>query len=671
MNSDLLKKRVLPGWQEVRVGSVGVNFRSMPIRTEVARGMLRWELQREAVSENVAYYSDQMPLHQHLNRSTGNSDILGTGQTIPSAMRDRLNAVRHFVGPLVVSALTLVAVLLTLDPADARPNLPQGPGITLDESFNVQMGVYLVESLKSYGLAILHPQSVEEVFGDAGYNPDHPPLGRFWLGVFHEISRAVAPVESGDSLNCGDNPFVTIHARAGSAVAFALTVLLVGVFASQRWGRLAGMTSSISLAVMPRLFGHAHLASLETCMGLVWTAAILGTIQVWTRPGKKDSSLDFEPTSAAVTRPDSPGDKAALLCGLLIGLALLTKMQAVLLPPLIAVWAVWHWRLAAVRPLLVSGVSASVVFVAGWPWLWLDLPGHLSEYFGRSTGRVSLNVWYLGEAFRDVDVPWHYPWVMTFVTVPVGILLLAAVGMWGARRKVLNDPVSSLILGSVVAPLVLFSLPGVAVYDGARLFLVVFPGIAVLAGSSVVSIRAWQPRFKLPVTATMAVVLAAQTVGILSTTPYFLSYYNATVGGTAGAERLGFEVTYWGDSFSREFLANLKNTVGSNAVLVAPVLHQFQLEELERQIPSLARPTSLAGPRLVPFRGDGETGLPWRNGERQSGATTEYLAVFHRRADAPSVESIEQSGWEFVSSVSCQNVAVASLWRRTGAAFVR
>ena len=497
---------------------------------------------------------------------------LNSNQTHSTPRNDRPTALRTCIGPLVVSMVTLLAVLVTLDPADYRPSLPQGPGITLDESFNVQMGVFLVESLKNYGLGILDPNSIEEVFGNPGYNPDHPPLGRLWLGVFHEVSRTVAPVES------GDNPFVTLHARAGSAVAFALTVLLVGMFASRRWGSLAGVTSSVSLAVMPRLFGHAHLASLETFMGLTWTVAIVGMIQLWARNTESNSDDDSNSNESVVTKSESPGDKAAILCGLLIGLALLTKMQAILLPPLVAAWAVWHWRLAAVRPLLVTSISTAVVFVVGWPWLWLDLPGHLTEYFGRTTGRVSLNVWYLGQVVKDMGVPWHYPWVMTLVTVPVGILLLAAVGLWGARRRILNDPTTSLIVGSIIAPLVLFSLPGVAVYDGARLFLVAFPGIALLAGRGVSSLSDWLMERKLPHKPILGVLLAGQLAGILTTTPYLLSYYNVAVGCTPGASRLGFEVNYWGDSFSREFYLKLVDEVpDSTIVQVAPVLHQFQL----------------------------------------------------------------------------------------------
>jgi hypothetical protein len=595
---------------------------------------------------------------------------LTVAPTNPPASNARARAARAFVGPLIVSVLTLVAVLATLDPADSRPKLPQGPGITIDESFNVQMGVYLVESLKSYRVGILDQNSIEEVFGNAGYNPDHPPLGRLWLGVFHDISRAIAPVES------GDNPFVTIHARAGSAVAFALTVFLVGVFAGRRWGSLAGVTSSVSLAVMPRLFGHAHLASLETFMGLTWTLAILGMIHVWNRRAESNSNDDSKSDLSVASKSEPPGDKAAILCGLLIGLALLTKMQAILLPPLVAFWAIWHWRMAAVRPLIVSGVATAVVFVVGWPWLWLDLSGHLTEYFGRTTGRVSLNVWYLGQVFRDVDAPWHYPWVMTLATVPIGILLLVASGLWSSRCKILNDPTTSLIVGSVIAPLVLFSLPGVAVYDGARLFLVAFPGIALLAGGGVSAVSDWLVARKLPQKPLLGILLATQVVGIVATTPYYLSYYNVAVGGTPGAERLGFEVSYWGDSFSREFVFKLVDAVPDGTIVqVVPVLHQFQLEEIERQVPILAKGQSPSGRRVRLVAADKPL-MPYRDrrlsvGTGSLSAPIEYLAVFHRKADAPASDLLKKAGWELVNSETCQGVVVASFWRRSSSGAAR
>lgn len=259
--------------------------------------------------------------------------------------------------------------------------MPEGPGATIDESFNVEMGVFLVKAFQSYGIAALHPTSLQEIFSE--YNPDHPPLGRVWLGVFHEMTQAVAPADS-------DGPFVTVSARVGSAFAFALTVLAVGWITGSRFGAIAGTLAATSLSLMPRLFGHAHLASLETVTGLTWTLTILATGLLW-------------------SHEEGPTDKVAAGTGFLFGLALLTKIQAIILPPLVVLWAISHWRMRAIRPLAIWGLTGGVVFIAGWPWLWIDLPGHLAEYFGRTTGRLSLNVWYFGEQVADRDVAWHYP----------------------------------------------------------------------------------------------------------------------------------------------------------------------------------------------------------------------------------------------------------------------
>ena len=272
-------------------------------------------------------------------------------------------------GPAIISLVALCAITLTLDPADCRPTLPEGPGITLDETFNVQMGVYLVDLVpREYGWEILNPFNLMDAF-EAAYNPDHPPLGRLWLGVFHRIVQAVAPPAGLD-----DAPFVTVSARFGSAVAFTLTVLVIGIFTGRQYGSVAGNAAALSLVLMPRLFGHAHLAALETVTNLVWTVTVLAAASLW-------------------TRGNCPSDRAAVVVGILLGAALLTKMQAILLPPLIGLWALWHWRSQAMRPLAIFGSVGCLVFVAGWPWLWRDFPGLLIDYFSRTTQRIMLHVW--------------------------------------------------------------------------------------------------------------------------------------------------------------------------------------------------------------------------------------------------------------------------------------
>lgn len=525
---------------------------------------------------------------------------------------------RDYLAILTISAIALLAVLLTLDAAGDYPKLFEGPGITLDESFNVQMGVYQWNALREYNIAVLHPDSVREVFGPgSNYNPDHPPLGRLWLGFWHDLTKWLFPPADHPS------PFVTDCARVGSATAFAITVFLIGVFATKWYGRAAGIVAAVSFVLMPRVFAHAHLASLETSMNLTYSATMLAVAHWWLAGGQASGGRESSEggsmprqnetkTLGGVTPP------ARLVCigtGVLFGLALLTKMQAILIPPVVGLWALWHWRTRAIKPLAIFGLVGLVVFFIGWPWLWLDPAKHLREYFARTTSRAVLNCYYLGRVWADKDVPWHYPFVMFAVTVPVG---LHALGMLGAvghvtrsvsedagdirpriRFGLLGSPREQLLVMATLFPLVLFALPSIAVYDGERLFLVSYPIWAVLIGRGVASALGQLQRHtgsgqwrlfgshRARITA-VTLFLMTQSVGVIVMHPCQLSYYNLLVGGLSGADHLGFERTYWGDSVTRSFLQSLVDGPSRGAtVRVEPVLHQFQLPELLSQSPIL------------------------------------------------------------------------------------
>ncbi len=604
---------------------------------------------------------------------------------------------KPWVAPLAVAMVAWAAVLCTLDAVGEFPNWPEGPGLTVDENFNIQQGVYLVEAVKNYGLALLHPKSVQEVFGVPFYLPDHPPLGRLWLGVWHETVRAA----------CGPQHFVSrfspFCARTGSAAAFALLVLLVGWTAGRWYGWRAGLASSLAVFFMPRVFGHAHQAALETFVGLTYTAAVLALAEWWTvgtegkngkqasgqktqnkvpereaeghrlrtlaekkasssthkRRQKKKVKNDFqrstnqsrEGATAAFESP--PTVRAVWLAGVVFGLALLSKIQAVLLVPPVAVWMLWHWRKRGVWLLLGWGTVAFVVFFVGWPWLWLDPLHHLLQYFGRTTNRATLFVWYLGKKYADRTVPWHYPWVLFLTTVPVGLHVLAAAGLsdW---RTVIRSKREQLVLACTFFPLVVFSVPGVAVYDGARLFLVVFPLWALLVGRGVERLwvtlgRHW-PQQRL--VSASVLWFGLQTVGLLTTTPCYLSYYNLLVGGLRGAVRLGLEPTYWGDAVTRSLLQQLAERCDTGElVLAAPTLHQFQWQDLQAESPLLKQ-------RNIHFQ-------PFSTVDKKAlSPTARYLLLFHRNADLPPVFQHRLPG-RVVACVKRSGVTLAELRQLT------
>ncbi|MCH7990468.1 MAG: glycosyltransferase family 39 protein, partial [Planctomycetes bacterium] len=471
------------------------------------------------------------------------------------------------------------------------------------------------------------------------YMADYPPLGRAWLGLSHKLACALSPPEDHTS------PIVIAAARTGSAVAFGLLVIVVGYVSGKWYGPVAGMTAATSLVLMPRLFGHAHLASLETVMSLVYVAVVFSVAGYW-------------------SKQPPPIRKTALLTGLVFGLALLTKVQAILLPVPITLWAFFHWKQRAVLPLALWGLAGLGVFFLLWPWLWLDPIQHFSEYFLRTTERVTINVWYFGSKLADKDVPWHYPAVMFLTTVPVGLHLLGCAGLFMSSPSQVNsefdgkemptvpkpwqDSRLQLVFVCFLFPLLLFSLPGVVVYDGARLFLVVFPLWAVFIGRGSAAVIAWLSQRwsrKISVSA-FAVFLLLQAYGIVSFAPCYLSYYNLSVGGLRGAERLGLEPTYWGDSITRDFLEKVCDEVPEGSTIdVMPVLQPTYLDILLDQSPLLRNHKI----HLRPYH-------PEKNGPPH------YVMIFRRKADLPFPLREDPANATVLTEVQIQGVRLAALY---------
>src|SRR2546428_642944 len=118
-------------------------------------------------------------------------------------------------------------------------------------------------------------------------------------------------------------------------------------------------------------------------------------------------------------------------------------MHGFFLLPLVGVWAIIFYRLRGVPAVALWTLAGLVVFFAGWQWLWNDvavfwtqlragtvsssgfarLPhtfSRLTAYLSSSLDRQAIYVTYLGRSLRDTELPWHYPWVLFGVTVPIG-----------------------------------------------------------------------------------------------------------------------------------------------------------------------------------------------------------------------------------------------------------
>ncbi|WP_437204073.1 ArnT family glycosyltransferase [Planctomicrobium sp. SH664] len=496
--------------------------------------------------------------------------------------------------PLLLALLGMFSVAATIDLAKDCRWSAEGPGLTFDEGFNVDIGVYLVESMIHAGLGLLHPATLAEIYNDPAYNPDHPPLGRLAMGISNALLCRL-----------GDDPRISVvtYARVASALEYGALIWLVTRFCLRRCGRTGAVAAGLSLLLTPRLWAHAHLAALETCMNLTYALFVLVTLDLWSRIGRTPVQTTVGAKGSPQGLPHVLRPRDGIVPGILLGLALLTKMQAIFLPPVFVVWALLTWRSKALLPIVVTAVVSFLVFFAGWPWLWHDPVNRMLDYFARSTDRITLYCYYWGERFADREVPWHFPWITFLITTPVVCLLPGLLGLW-PERAATSTPRLSLqrherlfLLAAMLLPLGVFSLPGVTVYDGERLYLVAWPLFAVFVGIGAQRIASWL----VPVTGeshvvgpgtkwkwgTAAVVLFLLLFfplrQMILLQPCQLSYYNELVGGLAGADRLGFEPTYWGDAVTSSFLKRSSQHLPQQSRLaVAPLLHPAYLQVLRR-----------------------------------------------------------------------------------------
>ncbi len=393
-------------------------------------------------------------------------------------------------------------------------------GITYDEQHYMSAGAAYAGwwgRVLSGDLGALGPGQVDEVWR---LNHEHPPLEKTAAGAAYRLFSGILP---------GLAAY-----RISGAFWFALTICALYCFTRRLWGRAGALFASLSFASLPRVFAHAHFAALDMPV----TAWFFITIALLAEALRRERF------------------RLAALGGVSFGLALLAKINAVFIPFVIAPYGLIWWRCRWRQWLLPLLAIGPAVFYAGWPWLWYHPFSRLREYLGFHAGHAAYNVWYLGRLYQYA--PWHYPFVVTAVTVPLLVLALALLGAAVSLPRRGRRPERVLLLLGLLACLLPSALPHSPKYNGARLFLPAFPFLAALAGGGFASLRARltaalgrkQPLERRS-TLLVGVLLGALALmpgvrGLVLLHPYQLAYYNALVGGARGAAERGFETIYWG-----------------------------------------------------------------------------------------------------------------------------
>ncbi len=347
--------------------------------------------------------------------------------------------------------------------------------------------------------------------------------------------------------------------RSGTALLYGLMLAGIYWFGRQELSRMGALFAALAVAFMPRLFADAHFLTMDMPVTATTT---LGTLLL----------LRFL---------QSPNLWRGLAATLGVGMAFASKANGFLIVPaallflLIRDWVrsgaakqgegmnrAERWKRFGRTALLSSALLALVTvgafafLFATWLWLWVDPLPRFLQYFGFHAKHFLVHTFYLGRLWEMAA--WHYPLVMTAVTVPTITLLLALIGMGVTVAQWRTAPaIAQMALISYFVHIAPFMLPTTPKYNGIRLFEPAFPFLGLLAGYAFGRLahrlqqwleergKPWVSNPKLVLAGVMVGLSAPAAFGTIHSHPFGLSYYNALVGGVRKAKEW-FEVTYWG-----------------------------------------------------------------------------------------------------------------------------
>lgn len=374
------------------------------------------------------------------------------------------------------------------------------------------------------------------------YNHEHPPLVKLTQGItwaiFHRGLGLASPAQG-----------FRITGFLFAGLSLWATYQLGKTLISARVGLLA----AAFLAVMPRYFYDAHLANFDVPVTAMWTLSV--TAFVW-----------------AYRAPEPLRMRRAWVSAAVFGLGLATKLNVLFLPFLFVAWWIYApWepirfglrqnalggrdlRWPRVPALLwLSAILGPILFVAVWPYLWHDTLNRIGGYIAFHLHHEHYPALYFGDLLVKPPFPVHFPFVMSFYTIPAPVLLLGTAGLLAALlRSFWRRQFSAFVLlTACLLPVCLIAMPKTPIFGGVKHWYNALPSFAVLAASAFFwaldQLPAMKPKLKTGLTAGLiALSLGPGALGIWASHPNGIGFYNALAGGFRGGAELGMQRGFWG-----------------------------------------------------------------------------------------------------------------------------
>jgi 4-amino-4-deoxy-L-arabinose transferase-like glycosyltransferase len=383
------------------------------------------------------------------------------------------------------------------------------------------------------------------------------------------------------------NPIDAFHLfSVGLAAAFLWVFYR---FAVRTVGRFAACMAVVLLSLFPRFWGDMHF-NVKDVPETIFFGLVIFLYLAWL---------------------EKPTVWNALLMGIFAGLAVGIKANAIFIP-LILLAGLVPWKLdrrlwqevvlhfqQRFTAYLIMAATAVLVYIASWPYLYLDIFHNLLSYWRyifSQGGRMTV----AGFAF-SID-----PIRQVLFSMPEVMLAALLVGLFAAGAR-LQEARWRILLVWLIFPILRISLPGSVNFDGIRHFLEFLPAAALIAGLGLSTIAHWLSSRLPGAIAAKGLVVAVLAVNLgavyLHYFPNLHLYYNQVSGGLYAARNgwLGAEAgDYWGASYRQGMEWLNQNAPAGSLVrgipaewtvsLSAPVFLRPDIEVIaDEELPDLSR----------------------------------------------------------------------------------
>jgi hypothetical protein len=275
------------------------------------------------------------------------------------------------------------------------------------------------------------------------------------------------------------------------------------------------------------------------------------------------------------------------LGGLFAGALLASKFTGILLFPILLIVAPcfsdrneYAKRIAFFIP---AAVFSFIVFdIHLWVGFWQELFFYFRSVLDRESV-VPISTLFFGKVY-SYRLPWYQPLVMLGICIPLIISVFTllsplAGGIQRYRKYWLFEILPFVFL------IIVFLFPKTPKHDGIRLFSLAWPYLILLSIRGIYGISHILTQLSLNrvpalggqtadnmkwrlIKAVLILALLLNIQALVKYHPYQLSYYNAIIGGAAGAAEKGFTISYWYEALNQPFLEKLNALANNDSVLI-------------------------------------------------------------------------------------------------------